>query len=469
MKISVVGLGTLKDDVTLRGLEEIKSADSVVLKTALTPTAETLKDRNIGFISCDSLYDEARDFSALDEMIYNLLAEQKGKTVFCVNGDGSDDSTVAYLAARCQTEIFAGVSKGSGALANRPTGAYQYFCASSLASAVTLTINLPLVVTEIDDKFMAAEVKEKLCRFYDEEMPVLLCDGDGARTILLYQLDRQKNYGHDTAIIIMPQSLTQKKSFEVSDLKEILRVLRGENGCPWDKAQTHESLRANVLEEAYELVDAINGGDIDDIVEETGDNILQSYFHISLAEENGEFDEKEVLTRLCGKLIFRHTHIFGGDKATTSEEALKVWEKNKAMEKGTHTVTDTMLKVAKSLPSLTRAAKVQKRAAKNNFDWTEDEGLFDKLYEEAGELRQARADGDGKEQEKEAGDLLFQVVNICRYMGIDPEVALEGAVEKFVRRFEYMEKMVLESYPTFADAPREVMERFWAEAKSKGL
>ena len=224
-----------------------------------------------------------------------------------------------------------------------------------------------------------------------------------------------------------------------------------------------------MLEEAYELVDAIDGGNVEDIVEETGDNLLQSYFHISLAEENGEFDEKEVLTRLCGKLIFRHTHIFGQDKAANSEEALKVWEKNKAVEKGTRTVTDTMRKVAKSLPSLTRAAKVQKRAAKNKFDWTDTEGLFDKLREEAAELDAAYKERDAVGTEKEAGDLLFQAVNICRYMGVDPEVALNRAVEKFTKRFEYMENRVLETHGEFADASRGEMEKFWDEAKSKGL
>lgn len=468
MKISVVGLGTAKDEVTLRGLDEIMSADVVALKTAMTDTADTLRERNIDFVSCDSLFDEARDFSVLNQKIFEFLRAAKGKVVFCVNGSGYDDSAVAYIAERADVSIFGSVSNGAAALEKRPAGAYQYFCAADLAGTNVLTTNLPLVVTEIDDRFLASAVKEKLCAFYDDEEEVLFC-GKKTERIPLYEIDRQKHYDQKTSLLIAPKKLTEKKSFEVSDLKEILRVLRGENGCPWDKAQTHESLRANVLEEAYELVDAIDGGNIEDIVEETGDNLLQSYFHISLAEENGEFDEKEVLTRLCGKLIFRHTHIFGQDKAANSEEALKVWEKNKAVEKGTRTVTDTMRKVAKSLPSLTRAAKVQKRAAKNKFDWTDTEGLFDKLREEAAELDAAYKERDAVGTEKEAGDLLFQAVNICRYMGVDPEVALNRAVEKFTKRFEYMENRVLETHGEFADASRGEMEKFWDEAKSKGL
>ena len=148
---------------------------------------------------------------------------------------------------------------------------------------------------------------------------------------------------------------------------------------------------------------------------------------------------------------------------------MSVWEKNKAIEKGTSNVTDSMHKVAKGLPSLTRASKVQKRASKNGFDWSETDGLFDKLLEESNELKQAVADKNQDEIEKEAGDLLFQAVNICRYLGIDAETTLNKAVTKFVNRFEYMESQVLKQYKNFADAPNEVMESFWNEAKQKGL
>ncbi len=469
MKISVVGLGTECNQITLRGLQEVQSADAVVLKTAKTQTAKTLQQLNIPFVSCDSLYDEAQDFCVLDQKILELLKSLQGKVVFCVNGSGTDDSTVQYLSDKCQVEIFAGVSAAQSILKFSPQSKYQFFCAMDLVETETLSINLPLAVTEIDDKFLASEVKAKLAKFYDDEDEILFYDGKQAISVFLYQLDMQKKYDEKTCIIVRPKNLCEKRSFEVSDLKNILTVLRSENGCPWDKVQTHESLRANVLEEAYELVDAIDGGNIEDIVEETGDNLLQSYFHIVLAEEAGEFDEKEVLTRLCQKLIFRHTHIFGSDKATSSEEALKVWEKNKAIEKGTHTVTDTMHKVAKGLPSLTRALKVQKRASKNKFERTNSDSVYGSLAEEIAELKEAAKLGNAAEVEKRAGDLLFQAVNICRFLSVDPEVALNRAVTKFVNRFEYMENKVKETYENFADAPKQLMEKFWAEAKSKGL
>lgn len=469
MKLSVVGLGYEKDHVTLQGLEEIKSADVVVLKTALTKTALTLTDRQIDFVSCDSLYDEAQDFSALDESIFNFLKSQKGKVVFCVNGSGTDDGTVIYLQDKCQFKVYPGVAQSQKALSVCPQSKFQYFCATELIESNALSTNVPLVVTEIDDKYLASAVKEKLSKFFDDEEDVVLCNGCRVLNIPLYELDQQRKYDERTSLLIKTKPLTQKKSFEIADLKEILRVLRGEDGCPWDKVQTHESLRANVLEEAYELVDAIDSGDIDNMIEETGDNILQPYFHVSLAEEDGEFDEKEVIATLCKKLIFRHSHVFGLDKASNSEEALSVWEKNKAIEKGTSNVTDSMHKVAKGLPSLTRASKVQKRASKNGFDWKQTDGLFDKLFEEADELKQAVANNNSAEIEKEAGDLLFQAVNICRYLGIDAETTLNKAVTKFVNRFEYMEQKVLEQYKNFADAPNEVMESFWNEAKQKGL
>ena len=469
MKLSVVGLGFEKDHLTLQGLEEIKSADVVVLKTALTKTALSLTDRQIDFVSCDSLYDEAQDFSALDQSIFDFLKKQKGKVVFCVNGSGTDDGTVIYLQDKCQLKIFPGVAQSQKALSVCPQSKFQYFSATELIDSDTLSTNVHLVVTEIDDKYLASALKEKLSKFFDDEEDVVLCNGCRVKNIALYEIDQQRSYDERTSLLIKTKPLTQKKSFEVADIKAILRVLRGENGCPWDKVQTHESLRANVLEEAYELVDAIDSGDIDNMIEEAGDNILQPYFHISLAEEDGEFDEKEVVANLCKKLIFRHSHVFGLDKASSSEDALSVWEKNKAIEKGTSSVTDSMHKVAKGLPSLTRASKVQKRASKNGFDWNETDGLFDKLLEEANELKQAVANKDNDEIEKEAGDLLFQAVNICRYLGMDAETTLNKAVAKFVNRFEYMENKVLAQYDSFADAPNDVMESFWNEAKQKGL
>ena len=469
MKLSVVGLGFEKDHLTLQGLEEIKSADVVVLKTALTKTALSLTDRQIDFVSCDSLYDEAQDFSALDQNIFDFLKKQKGKVVFCVNGSGADDGTVIFLQDKCQFKIFPGVAQSQKALSVCPQSKFQYFSATELIDSDTLSTNVPLVVTEIDDKYLASALKEKLSKFFDDEEDVVLCNGCRVKNIALYEIDQQRSYDERTSLLIKTKPLTQKKSFEVADIKAILRILRGENGCPWDKVQTHESLRANVLEEAYELVDAIDSGDIDNMIEEAGDNILQPYFHISLAEEDGEFDEKEVVASLCKKLIFRHSHVFGLDKALSSEDALSVWEKNKAIEKGTNSVTDSMHKVAKGLPSLTRASKVQKRASKNGFDWNETDGLFDKLFEEAEELKQAVANKDNDEIEKEAGDLLFQAVNICRYLGMDAETTLNKAVTKFVNRFEYMENKVLAQYDSFADAPNDVMESFWNEAKQKGL
>ena len=435
MKFSVVGLGNEKNQITLEGLEVVKSADVVVVKTALTPTVETLAENGVQFVSCDFLFDEADDFSDLDKKIEKFLTSQQGNIVFCVNGSGSNDSTVLRLMKKHSVTVFSGVSQSENALKKYPCEGYQFFCATALLNAKVISTNTPLVIAELDDKFLASEVKEKLFEFFDEEDEAIVFGNGRPKKILLYELDRLKKYDEKTTVFIGVKNLTQKKSFEVSDLKEILRVLRGKNGCPWDKAQTHESLRPNVLEEAYELVDAIDSGVIEDIVEETGDNLLQSYFHISLAEENGEFNEKEVLTRLCDKLIFRHTHIFGNDKAASSEEALKVWEKNKAVEKGTVTVSDSMKKVAKSLPSLTRASKVQKRCLKSglNFELIEDDCSFEDITE-------ALKTASQEDKEKLLGKLLFKAASVSRECGIDPEVALNGEVERFVSRFEKAEK-----------------------------
>lgn len=466
MKLSIVGMGWQKGQVTLQGMQEIRAADTVVLKTALTPAAQTLEEEGVQYVSCDFLFDESQDFCALDEAIAAFLAKQKGKVVFCVNGAGTDDGTARLLHERFGTKIIPGVADCQSVLAEKPQGSVQTFCATDLLEAKSVSTNLPLIVTEVDDKFLACAVKEKLSRFFDGEETCLFLSDGKAHDIKIFEIDRQKKYGRDAALLIEPLPLTQKKSFEVADLKEILRVLRSENGCPWDKVQTHESLRANVLEEAYELVDAIDSGDADGMVEETGDNLLQAYFHICLAEESGEFDEKEVLTGICKKLISRHTHIFGTDKAADSEQALKVWEKNKAQEKGSQTVAQEMKRSSKGLPSALKAFKVQKKAAKNRFDWDDEQGLFDKLAEEAQELKAAVT---SQEKEEEAGDLLFQCVNVCRHCGVDPEVALNKAAQKFIRRFEFVENKCVEAFGSLEAAPRDEMEEFWNEAKKEGL
>ncbi len=254
-----------------------------------------------------------------------------------------------------------------------------------------------------------------------------------------------------------------KSFFNVNDLVEIVRILRAPGGCPWDREQTHESLRRNLLEESYEVVEAIDQGDPDHLKEELGDVLLQIVFHAGIETEAGRFTLDDVADGICKKLIYRHPHVFGDVSVSGTGEVLANWEKLKRAEKGQATNTDALESVARSLPALWRAEKIQKKASKAGLDWPDTKGAVDKLSEELDELK-AAIDG-GANIEEELGDLLFSVVNVARFVKVDPEAALSGACDKFIERFREVERMAGESGQAMEDMDPDALDRLWEQAK----
>ena len=253
-----------------------------------------------------------------------------------------------------------------------------------------------------------------------------------------------------------------KDSYGVKDLEEIVRLLRAPGGCPWDAEQTHQSIRRNFLEEAYEAVEAIDEGSPEHLKEELGDVLLQVVFHALMEQEAGRFDLDAVADGICKKLIFRHPHVFGEVSVSGTGEVLSNWEELKRKEKGQATNTDALEAVARSLPALWRAEKVQKKAKKAGFDWPDVSGALDKLSEEAAELKTAAREGSNTEEE--LGDLLFAAVKAGRFLGLDSEQALHGACEKFIRRFRRVE--ALSDKPlSQQDVP--ALEALWRQAKAE--
>ncbi len=228
-----------------------------------------------------------------------------------------------------------------------------------------------------------------------------------------------------------------KAAYDVEDLRRIVRILRAPGGCPWDQEQTHESIRRNFIEEAYEVAEAIDEGDPAHLKEELGDVLLQVLFHASIEEDAGRFDLDDVADGICKKLIFRHPHVFGEDHAETVGQVLTNWEELKRKEKGQSTYTDTLSGVAKSLPGLWRAEKLQSKAEKAGFEWPDVGAAMDKLSEELEELRSAVSEKSNVKEE--LGDLLFAAVKVARFFRIDAEDALAAACDKFVRRFAGVE------------------------------
>ncbi|MEI8200255.1 MAG: nucleoside triphosphate pyrophosphohydrolase [Eubacteriales bacterium] len=271
-------------------------------------------------------------------------------------------------------------------------------------------------------------------------------------------------------------------SYTIEDLLSIIRRLLAPDGCPWDRAQTHESLRRNMIEEAYEAVDAIDSGLPARIKDELGDVLLQVVLHAAMAERDGEFTFTDVADTISRKLISRHTHVFGKDEADSADAVISVWDRNKMTEKGHTSFSQTLLDVPSGLPALMRADKLQKRAAKAGFDWPDAQGALAKVTEELIEIEEALSE-NGKAQygklspvkdplvyeqvEGETGDFLFAAVNYARLLGIDPEVALNRSNQKFIRRFNEVEMLASRGGKALQAMSLEEMDQLWDAVKAE--
>jgi MazG family protein len=255
-------------------------------------------------------------------------------------------------------------------------------------------------------------------------------------------------------------------------LVEIMTTLRGPNGCPWDKQQDFNSLKPMLVEEVYEVLEAVENDDSDGLSEELGDLLLHVVFHAQLGKEAGQFDIDTVIGKISDKLVRRHPHVFGGESASTPEEVIKNWEAIKAQEKAEKLKNRTpeqrslLEGIPSKLPAIHEAHQISARAARVGFDWPDVEGIFEKLQEEVRELKEVISSGDNRDRlEDEIGDMLFVIVNIARYLKIDSESALKRANRKFKTRFQYMEKQLAEQGKRLEQASLNEMETLWQKAK----
>ncbi len=451
--ITVIGLGVARGDLSRRGEEKIvegaKAGRKIVVRTAHTASYQTVLDLGVAHTSLDEVYERSRNFATLAKNLASAVLTQGEDTIYLVDGAATEDNSVKALIKRLpksKIEIIDGVSKTTALV--RAAGFRG--CSYTALSAYELEeksragqLTLPLIVYDLDDRGFASDVKLRLFDLFGEETQVKFLHQGSAKKIPLYELDRQKAYDYTSAVAIEEVELLKKARFSLEDLAEIVRRLRAPNGCPWDKVQTNESIKMSAVEEAYELVDAIDQADDDKILEEAGDILLQTVFHAVMKEEQGAFDLTDVLSAVCTKLISRHTHVFGEDKAGDEGGALSVWEKNKMTEKHQLTYADAVNDVPKCFPAAMRAQKVGKRAAKAGMDFASVERAAERLNEELAEVFEAYAKGNKEETEKEIGDLLFAAVNIGRKAGCDCEKALKESVERFAARFTRAETLAL--------------------------
>lgn len=263
----------------------------------------------------------------------------------------------------------------------------------------------------------------------------------------------------------MVENFKFKDRYDVADLIDIVEILRSPEGCPWDREQDHKSIRRDFLEETYEVIEAINKNDKELLLEELGDVLLQVVFHTQIEREQGTFELSDVADGICKKMIERHPHVFGEVKADTSEQVLENWDVIKKRTKKQKSQTESMLSIPREFPALMRADKVQKKAAKVGFDWDSVSGAFDKVIEELSELKTAVKNGDKDNMREELGDLLFSVVNVSRFIGVDSEEALTGSTDKFIDRFSKVEKMAKEKGINMKETELSELDKLWDLAK----
>ncbi len=315
------------------------------------------------------------------------------------------------------------------------------------------------------------QCKLQLLSWYDPDQPVLFVPpGSGQdrhyTPLPLCEIDRQRQYDHTCAVLIPALGLEERRRFDFYDLVRVMAILRGEDGCPWDREQTHESLRKYLIEEAYETVAAIDEGDWDHVAEELGDVLLQIVFHARVGEERGTFDLSDITTHICRKMIDRHRHIFGGDRCETPEEVTANWEKIKKQERGYTTQGEALRGVSEGLPALMRAAKVQKKAHDAGFDWQSPRDALKKVQDEAGKMLSALGSAGGNLEEK-AGELLFACVHAARLSGVDSEEALKSATGRFIARFCAMENAILQDGKRLEGLTLSEMDVYWKGSKQR--
>lgn len=473
--ITVIGLGAEKGDLTKRGEEAIRKAVEngvpILVRTGKTRAYQSVLDLGVPHTCLDYIYEKSRNFDTLNNNLAKAVLASGENAVYLVDGSAGEDNSVKALArkTRGKLQIISGVSKITPLV--ETVGfqgcAYTAISAYELADYAKNGLTLPLLVYDLDGEETASDVKLLLGDLFGEELPVTYVIGGKCKKIKTYELDRQKGYDYSSAVAVENIDLLKKTRFTLSDLQEIVVRLRRPDGCPWDRVQTNESIKMSVVEEAYELVDAIDGNDDEKILEEAGDLLLQTVFHAVMKSETGAFNLTDVVSGICTKLISRHTHVFGEDKANSEDSALSVWDKNKMAEKHQHTFADAVNDVPKVFPAAMRAQKVGKRAAKAGLDFASAEAAAACVQAELQEFFEARERGGAASAEKELGDVLFSVVNVGRKAGCDCEKALKEATERFAKRFTLAEQKALQDGRDVTKLSEAEWDNYYRAAKAE--
>lgn len=480
--INIIGLGPgSKESITLGTIDSLKTVDKVFLRTEKHPTVEYINKLGITYETFDGEYEVGESFDDVYNSIAKSLIEASknySDIIYAVPGHPLvAEKSVDILIKLCRQnnikfKILPAVSFVDALMESLlldPVEGLKIIDAFDIKNQV-MDKRIGTIITQVYDKFIASEVKLNLMNYYKDDTEIFFVRAAGIegleeiRKIPLYELDRQHNIDHLTSVYIPKVS---NNNYDFMDLLDIMDKLRGEDGCPWDKEQTHTSLKKYLIEESYEVIEAIDNKDVDMLIEELGDVLLQVVFHSQIGKEDGFFEIKDVIQSICDKMINRHPHVFSDLEINNSNEVLENWDKIKSMEQGNKTYTDSIRHIAKTLPALMRADKVQKKAAKVGFDWDNIEDAMKKIIEEYKEIEDVYKSKNKVKILEEIGDLLFSVVNVARFLDIDPENALNYSIDKFINRFQYIEDEAISMGRNLDNMSLEEMDELWKEAKNK--
>ncbi|MHA6252897.1 bifunctional methyltransferase/pyrophosphohydrolase YabN [Oceanobacillus sp. CAU 1775] len=479
-RIEVIGLGAGDiDQLSLGIYRKLKSTDATIYTRTLDhPVIQTLQTEGIQFTSFDSLYEAEDQFSTVYENIVQTLIEKakKAPIIYTVPGHPmlAEKTVQLLLEADIEVEIIGGQSYLDDlftSLKIDPIDGFQFVDGTSFERR-HLNYEQHLIFCQVYDQFIASDVKLTLLEDLPADYEVTIIEAAGTEQekivkLPLEELDHSVEINNLTSVYVPPIA-HELLDHKFSRIVEVIQILRSPEGCPWDRKQTHASLREHVIEEVYELIDAIDNEDDDNIIEELGDLLLHVLLHSQIGDDAGYFSIDDVIASITKKMIHRHPHVFDKKKVDSVDEVLTNWDALKKQENGkeNHTILDG---IPKHLPALAKAYKLQHKAAKVGFDWKEVTSIWDKLEEEIAEVKVAIENQNAAEMEDEFGDVLFVLVNLMRFYKINPEIALNSTNNKFFSRFNYVEEAIEREGKTVEESTLEEMDKYWDEAKERGM
>lgn len=482
--LKIVGLGPgSMAYLTLSVYNLLMDSPVVYLRTERHPIVAELAEKGMRYQSFDYFYEEAETFEDTYRNISNAVLE-KLKTqdvVYAVPGNPFvAESTVSMLLEKADNEAFKVEIFHGASFLDALITTLKYDPVEGLTIKDALKIS-PLEVTDKVDHIwiqvynqqVASQLKIHLMECFEDDHDVIVVQAAGipelekVKTLKLCEMDYDADlFNHLTSVFVKRAS---KPRFDWYDLLKIMDTLRSENGCPWDREQTHHSLTPYLIEEAYEVKEAVNLEEDESLIDELGDVLLQVVFHAQIGQEEGYFNWRDIVTAICEKMVRRHPHVFGELSVSDSEEVLKNWQAIKDVEKSHVTISESMKAVSKGMPAMMRSHKVQKRASNVGFDWADVRSALEKVKEEVLEIEEALALKCESSLREELGDLLLIVTNVVRKSGNDSEVLLNEALDKFIERFEYVEQQMKSHNYAMAYEQIEIMEAFWVESKLKKI